>query len=78
MESEPDNEVDLEALANALDELGRLDPELAVIVDLRFIAGLSLEETARVTGLSPATVKRRWSLARGWLRNTIESGEDDG
>lgn len=78
MESEPDNKVDLEALADALDELGRLDQELAVIVDLRFIAGLSLEETARVTGLSPATVKRRWSLARGWLRNTIESGEDDG
>lgn len=72
MANEPDDDVDLEALATALEELEQLDPELARIVDLRFIAGLSLEETARVTALSPATVKRRWSLARGWLRQAIE------
>ena len=59
MANDDEKDIDLETLAAALDELEHLDPELARVVDLRFIAGLSLEETARVSKLSPATVKRR-------------------
>ncbi|MCP4758721.1 MAG: sigma-70 family RNA polymerase sigma factor [Planctomycetes bacterium] len=73
--SEPDSSVefDLEALSLALDDLDALDPELARIVDLRFLAGLTVEQVAEATGLSPATVKRRWAVARGWLRDRLES-----
>ncbi len=66
-------EFDLEALSLALDDLDALDPELARIVDLRFLAGLTVEQVAEATGLSPATVKRRWAVARGWLRDRLES-----
>ncbi|HEY6213640.1 MAG TPA: ECF-type sigma factor [Vicinamibacterales bacterium] len=57
----------LPALDEALDRLARLDAEQAKVVELRFFAGLSVEETADALGLSPATVKRRWALARAWL-----------
>ena len=72
-----DEDLDLEVLAQALDELSTLDPELAYIVDLRYIAGLTVEETARVTKISPATVKRRWSLARGWLKERMTTSDND-
>ncbi|HEX8385776.1 MAG TPA: ECF-type sigma factor [Rubricoccaceae bacterium] len=51
----------------ALDALERLDPEAARIAELRYFAALSVEETAEALGLSPATVKRRWAVARAWL-----------
>jgi RNA polymerase sigma factor (TIGR02999 family) len=57
----------LPALDEALDRLERLDPEQAKIVELRYFAGMSVEETAEALGMSPATLKRRWSLARAWL-----------
>ena len=57
----------LPALDEALSRLERIDAEQARIIELRFFAGLTLEETADATGLSPATLKRRWSLARAWL-----------
>jgi len=57
----------LPALDDALTRLEQIDPEQARIVELRYFAGLSIEETADVLGISPATLKRRWALARAWL-----------
>ena len=64
-------DVDLIALDQALKELEALDLRQARIVELRFFGGLSIEETAEVVNLSPATVKREWSTARLWLRRQI-------
>ena len=57
----------LPALDEALTRLEKIDPEQARIVELRYFAGLSIEETAEALDMSPATLKRRWSLARAWL-----------
>ena len=57
----------LPALDDALSRLEQIDPEQARIIELRFFAGLTVEEAADALGLSPATLKRRWSLARAWL-----------
>jgi RNA polymerase sigma factor (TIGR02999 family) len=62
-----DQEAMLPALDEALERLERIDPEQARIVELRYFAGFSIEATADAMGLSPATVKRRWALARAWL-----------
>jgi RNA polymerase sigma factor (TIGR02999 family) len=58
---------DLEALDDALKTLEKLDPRQARVVELRFFAGLSLEETAEVLKVSLSTVRRDWSLAEAWL-----------
>jgi RNA polymerase sigma-70 factor, ECF subfamily len=63
--------VDLLELDRALVELERLDPEQAKIVELRFFGGLTVEETAAVVGASPATVKREWAVAKGWLHREL-------
>jgi RNA polymerase sigma factor (TIGR02999 family) len=60
------------ALDEALTRLEALDPEQAKIVDLRFFVGLSIEETAEVLNISPATLKRRWALARAWLFKELD------
>jgi RNA polymerase sigma-70 factor (ECF subfamily) len=57
----------LPALDEALARLEQLDPEQVKIVELRYFAGLGIEEAAEALGISPATVKRRWALARAWL-----------
>ncbi len=54
-----------------LTRLASLDPQGSRIVELRFFAGLSLEETAEVTGLSSAKVRREWSAAKAWLMREI-------
>ena len=59
--------VDVLAVDTALDKLAALDPGQARLVELRYFGGLSIEETAEALGLSPATVKRRWSSARAFL-----------
>ena len=64
--------VDLEALDAALDQLAALDARQARVVELRYFAGLSIEETAAVLELSPATIKREWSVARLWLRRRLD------
>ena len=64
--------VDALALDRALTELERIDPDQAKLVELRFFAGLTVEETALVLGVSPATVKREWSVARGWLHRALK------
>jgi RNA polymerase sigma factor (TIGR02999 family) len=59
--------LDVVALDDALSELSRMNPKHGRIVELRFFAGLSIEETAQAMGISPATVKRDWAAARAWL-----------
>ena len=59
--------LDVVALDEALSELARLDPQQSRIIELRFFAGVSIEETAASLGISPATVKRDWAVARAWL-----------
>ena len=65
--------IDVLALEAALEQLDRLDPEQARLVELRFFGGLTVEEVAEVMGISPATVKRRWTFARAWLRREMEA-----
>jgi len=64
--------IDLLALDQALTRLADLDPEHARIVELRFFAGLSIEESAEAMAISPATVKRGWNLARAWLKRELQ------
>jgi RNA polymerase sigma factor (TIGR02999 family) len=70
----PQQERDLElvALDDALQRLDALDAQQAKIIELRFFGGLTIEETAEVLGISPATVKREWSWAKAWLYNEIK------
>jgi RNA polymerase sigma factor (TIGR02999 family) len=69
----PENTIDMVALDAALDRLAALDPGQARIVELRFFGGLSIEETAEAMGISPATVKRHWAVARAWLAKELDS-----
>jgi RNA polymerase sigma factor (TIGR02999 family) len=68
-----DPEAMLPALDEALERLAKIDAEQAKIVELRYFAGLSIEETADALGISPATLKRRWALARAWLFRELSS-----
>ncbi len=74
----PDRAPELLALDRALTELERLDARQARVVELRFFAGLSVEETAEVAGVSTATVKREWRTARAFLRHEIGLGASPG
>jgi RNA polymerase sigma factor (TIGR02999 family) len=65
-------DVDVLALHDALEKLARLDPDQARLVELRYFSGLSIEETAEALGISPATVKREWAIARAWLKRELE------
>ena len=67
-------DVDLVRLDEALRELERLDPQQARVVELRYFGGLSIEETAEVTGVSDSTVKREWAMARAWLQRELTGG----
>lgn len=62
-----DRVLDVLAINEALTSLAKLDPRQCTIVELRFFAGLSIEDTAEVMGMSIATVKRDWLTARAWL-----------
>ncbi len=66
--------IDLEALDDALTRLAALDPDLARVVEVRFFGGLSIEETAEALSVSPATIKRRWALAKAWLARDLGIG----
>ena len=65
-------DIDVLALDEALGRLAELDDELARIVELRYFGGLTVEETAEVIGVSPATIKRQWTIARVWLKRALE------
>ena len=63
--------VDLLALNQALERLGERDQRMVQVVELRFFAGLDVEETAELLGVSAPTVKRNWSVARAWLARDL-------
>jgi RNA polymerase sigma factor (TIGR02999 family) len=63
----PAPDVDLLALDEALTRLAAMDTQQSRVVELRFFGGLTMEETAEVLGISPATVGREWTLAKAWL-----------
>jgi len=67
--------MDVLALDDALKQLAERDAQQSRIVELRFFAGLTVEETAALLDISPATVKRDWSMARAWLSRRIKRGE---
>lgn len=69
--------IDVLAIDEALQRLARLDERHARVVELRYFGGLSVEETAVALSLSPATVKRAWTLARAWLYREL-SGSHTG
>ena len=70
----PELREDLLALDEALDRLAEADPEAARLVQLRYFAGLTLGEAARVLNVSPRTVDRLWAYARAWLHQALEGG----
>ena len=63
--------LDVVALDDALTGLAAIDARQGQIVELRFFGGLSIEDTSHVLGISPATVKREWAMARLWLHDTM-------
>ena len=68
----PGQNLDLLALDQALAGLAKLDAQQARIVELRFFGGLSVEETADALSISPATVKRHWTIAKAWLLRELQ------
>jgi RNA polymerase sigma-70 factor (ECF subfamily) len=70
-------DVDLVKLDDALTALAKFDARQSRIVELRFFGGLTIEETAEAIGISPATVKVDWSMAKAWLRREIGGGDAD-
>jgi RNA polymerase sigma-70 factor, ECF subfamily len=69
----PEQSEDLLNLNQALDQLGQLDPRQARIVELRFFAGLTVDEAAELMEISPKTVKRDWSMAKAWLHGELKA-----
>jgi RNA polymerase sigma factor (TIGR02999 family) len=67
-------DLDLVALDDALQLLARTDPQQSRIVELRYFAGLKIEETAEVLQISPATVKRDWTVAKAFLKREMLRG----
>ena len=63
---------ELLALDEALQDLSRLDPRKARVIELRFFGGLSVDETAEVLNISPQSVMRDWKLARAWLNRELQ------
>ena len=62
---------DVLALDEALTKLAEVDPQLVRLVELRYFGGLSIDEAAVVTGISAATVKRSWNIAKAWLKREL-------
>ncbi len=73
---EESRSIDVLALDQAMQRLAVIDERQARIVELRYFGGLSVEETAEVVGVSPATIKREWSMAKAWLHVTLSSPAD--
>ena len=66
-----DLRLDFVRLDEALTEFAAIAPEKAQVVELRYFAGLSIQETAEVLEIAPATVKRHWAFARAWLHRAM-------
>jgi RNA polymerase sigma-70 factor (ECF subfamily) len=71
----PGREEDVLAVNDALERLAQLDPRQARIVELRFFAGLNVEEVAEVLGVSKRTVESDWTMVRAWLRKELGEGD---
>src|SRR5207248_3660508 len=69
--AEPQRDLNLLALDDALTRLEQIDPEKSRMVELRFFSGLSVAETAEVMGVSPRTIDRQWQTAKAWLYREI-------
>lgn len=65
-------DLDIVALDDALKNLAEMDPQQSKVVELKFFAGLSIEDTAEVLGISSSTVKRDWITARAWLYRELD------
>jgi DNA-directed RNA polymerase specialized sigma24 family protein len=65
--------VDVLALDSALDDLAQLEERLCRVVELKFFAGLSIDETAMALDVSPATIERDWSVAKAWLYDRLSA-----
>jgi len=66
-----ERDLDVVSLDEALTRLAEIDEQQSKVVELRFFSGLTVEETAEVMGISPATVKRDWSMAKAWLHREL-------
>jgi RNA polymerase sigma factor (TIGR02999 family) len=66
--------IDLLALDEALARLAERDPRKASLVELRFFAGLSVEDAAEILGISLRTAERDWTMTRAWLRSELDDG----
>ncbi|MEO7457116.1 MAG: sigma-70 family RNA polymerase sigma factor [Gemmatimonadaceae bacterium] len=66
-----DTALDVLMLHDALERLALIDPDQARLVELRYFGGMNIEETAEALGVSPATMKREWAIARAWLRREL-------
>jgi RNA polymerase sigma factor (TIGR02999 family) len=73
-----DRAADLVALDDAMNTLAQLDPRKAQVVEMRFFGGLSVDETADVLKVHPATVMRDWGTAKAWLYRELAAGPRDG
>ena len=71
---EPSSDVDVEGLHSALEKLAEVSPEHARLVEMRYFGGMTIEEISAVQGISTATLKRQWRVARTWLQNALEDG----
>ncbi len=69
------SQVDVLWLDRALAALAEFDPELAHVVELRYFGGLTLEEAADAVGVSLATLKRQWAMARAWLKAELDGAQ---
>jgi RNA polymerase sigma factor (sigma-70 family) len=67
-------DIDVLDLDAALSRLASFDARKSRVAELRFFAGLTVDEIAGVTGVSPATVKRDWQVARAWLFDALSAG----
>lgn len=74
----PSQNFDIVAVDEALARLSEIDEQQSRIVELRFFSGLTVEETAEVLAISPATVKRDWSMAKAWLHREISRAVEHG
>jgi RNA polymerase sigma factor (TIGR02999 family) len=71
MAASPGKDLDVVALDDALNTLAKIDPRQSRVVELRFFAGLSLQEISEAMEIAPATVQRDWTAARAWLHREI-------
>ena len=66
-----DQSIDLLALDDALEQLTQMDERLGQLVELRFFGGLTVDEAAKILGVSPRTAKSDWKMAKVWLKRAI-------